>query len=266
MSDYTFKHWLEYADFGLEVNSQNNKKTVRDDDEGEGPLHVLNIEYLTNVLKRNSIGSKWMVPNNFFGELQWGQQNGALRCSFGPDKARATIRKLTHDLEGNPVWICKKVLEIKNLYDENPDTLAVMLQDTLNEMDQQGLDAGQADYKDMQRLVIRLASKLRSRTSQQIFMYEGIRMIEENKEYIIHWGVTGMGRQARGQFRVDQFAVHCKYESKSGLIHVTGTRIGGKLASYKWEYNQPSDFKESFVPGQGEEEIAHAVLVLFNTY
>lgn len=267
MKDYRFKHWLEYADFGLGVNDKKQKKTIRDDDEGEGPTQPLNIEYVVNSLKKSPIGSKFPMPNDFFGELQWGEQAGALRLTFTPFAGtRVIIRKLSHDLNGDPIWICHKVLEVKNLYDDSPDSLTLMLQDVLIEMDHQGIDTPVADFKDMQRLVIRIAGKLRCKNTQNIFMYEGIRMIKPNEEYIIHWGVTGMGRQARGQQRVDQFAIHCTYSPKIGTIKVTGTEIGGKLDNYTWYYNQPSNFNEIFVAGQGGEEISHSVLTLFNTF
>jgi hypothetical protein len=265
--NYKFKHWLEYADFGLDISQKSReKKTLRDDDQGEAPLTPLDIGYVINCLKKSAVGTKWSTPNDFFGELQWGDGSGALRLEFNPPASRIVVRKLIYDVDSQPTWICKKVVEIQNLYDKHPDSLTALLFGVLEEVDHEGLDSPVNDFEGMQRLVIRIAGKLRSRNTQNVFVYEGIRMVKENKEYIIHWGVTGMGRQARGQRRIDQFAVHCTYDPKFGTVKVSGTEIGGKLDNYSWYYDQPSNFCETFVPSQGEDEIATMVLVLFNTF
>jgi hypothetical protein len=260
----TFASWInEYADFGLGM--QNQKKDPEPKNQ-EDPLMPLSVEYVTNSLRKVMLGEKYVIPNDFFGDMQWGNQDGALLLAFSNFGGnRAVIRKLIHDLEGEPRWICKKVIEVKNLFDDKPDTLIFKIRENLEKIDYEGLDAPIPDFEDFQRMVITIASTLRRQTTQRIFMYEGIRVIKENEKYIIHFGVTGMGVQRRDQKRLDQFAIHAEYHKKAGLIKITGTPLGDKIAQHRWIYD-PSNFIEWFSPKQGEEEISRAMLHHFNCY
>jgi hypothetical protein len=264
MKSYKFKSWMEYADFGLDITQTPAAKNPVE--LYDTPIDKLNVEYVIKSLKNHKFGEKSSKPNDFAGELQWGESDGALQLVFSPlGGVKAGLRKLIHDQEGNPTWICKKVVEVRHFFDTHPDSLSFLLQDSLNEMDQQGLDAPQQDWKGLERLVLNLASTLRRRTTQKIFIYEGIRMIKENEQYIIHFGCTGYGRQRAGQKRLDQFAIHCTYNQKAGTILITGTELGDKIDKYRWIYD-PSNFMEYFVPTQHEDEICKAVLAMLNSY
>ncbi|NIQ16415.1 MAG: hypothetical protein GTO02_19085 [Candidatus Dadabacteria bacterium] len=260
MRNYSFK---EYADFGLGIDKRPTEPQPKNQDY---PLQPLNIEYIINSLKNKMFGEKYAIPNNFFGELQWGYQDGAIRLSFGPyGGTRAVLRKLSHNLEGDPVWICKKVIEVKDFYDETPDKLTFKIDESLSEMDHEGIDAPNQGFKGLERLAIRLASHLRRHTTQKIFMYEGIRVVRENENYIIHFGVTGAGRQRRGQKRLDKFYVQTEYSNQTGVIKIAGTELGDKISQHRWILD-PSEFVEYFVPGQPEDEINDAVLALLNCF
>jgi len=230
------------------------------------PLMPLNVEYVINFLKRKPLGEKYTVPNDFFGNLQWGQEDGAVLLNFSTFGGNHVVmRKLIHDLDGDPKWVCKKVIEIKNLFDAHPDKLIFQIQENLEKIDREGLDSSASDYEDLQRLVLNIASELRRKTTQKIFIYEGIRVIKEHYKYLIHFGVTGMGVQRRGQKRLDQFAIHTEYSKQSGLIKITGTPLGDKIDKHRWIYD-PSRFIEYFSPYQKEEEIIEAILIHFNCY
>lgn len=265
MSNYSFNTWInEYADFGLDMTKR--PADFPEMKNQEDPLHPLNIEYVIKSLKGKSLGEKYTIPNDFFGELQWGEQDGAVRLTFSPlGGIRVVLRKLTHNFEGDPIWICKEVIMVKHLFDEHPDKLAFKIQESLTEMDYEGIDAPIADFKDLERLTIRLASDLRRKTTQKIFMYEGIRVVKENQKYIIHFGVTGMGVQAAGQKRLDQFAIQVEYSNKTGLIKIAGTELGDVINKHRWRY-EPSEFVEYFSPAQKEEEINNSILSHFNCY
>lgn len=264
MKEYKFKNWLEFADFGLDITRTPKPKSPVE--QYDTPIDKLNVNYIIKSLKNHKFGEKSSIPNDFFGELQWGHTDGALQLIFSPlGGIRATLRKLIHDQEGAPTWICKKVIEVRHFFDEHPDSLSFLLQDSLNEMDHQGLDAPMGDYNGLQRLVLNLASVLRRKTTQKVLVYEGIRMVKENIQYIIHFGCTGYGRQRAGQKRLDQFAIHCTYHPKEGTILITGTELGDTLDQYRWIYD-PSTFMEYFVPTQHEDEITKAVLAMLNSY
>jgi len=263
MKHYGFNTWLEYADFGLDMSK---RPVVPDMANEEDPLHPINIEYIIKSLKGKTFGEKYSIPNDFFGELQWGQDDGAVRLSFSPlGGVRVVLRKLSHNLEGDPTWICKKVIEVKHFFDARPDNLSFKINEVLTEMDAEDIDAPKGDFKGLERLVIRIASELRRKTTQKIFMYEGIRVLKEHHSYIIHFGVTGMGVQARGQKRLDKLCVQVEYSDKTGFIKIAGNGLGDDIDKHRWIYD-PSDFIEHFAPGQKEEEISNAVLAHFNCY
>jgi len=264
MKSYKFKKFLEYANFGFDLMTKPNPQNPVE--RYDTPIKKLKVDYIIDSLKKHKFGEKASKPNDFSGELQWGESDGALQLVFSPlGGVKAALRKLIHDQEGNPTWICKKVVEVRHFFDEHPDSLSFMLQDSLNEMDHQGLDSPEQDWKGLERLVLNLASNLRRKTTQKIFIYEGIRMVKENQQYIIHFGCTGSGRQRAGQKRLDQFAIHCTYHQKAGIILITGTELGDKIDQYRWIYD-PSTFMEYFVPTQHEDEICKAVLAMFNSY
>jgi hypothetical protein len=264
MKDYGFNKWLnEYADFGLDMSKKPKEPTMANEDQ---PLHPLNVEYVVKQLKGKQLGEKFSIPNDFFGELQWGRNDGAIRLTFSPlGGVRAVLSKLTHNLEGDPTWICKKVIEVKHLFDQHPDKLTFKLAESIEKIDQEGIDAPLPGYKGLERLVIHMASELRRKTTQHIFIYEGIRVLNENQKYIIHFGVTGMGVQARGQKRVDKFCIQVEYSNKTGLIKVCGGDLGDVIDKHRWVYDQ-SEFIDYFSPAQPEEEIIEAILVNFNCY
>lgn len=265
MNNYSFTTWInEYADFGLDMSRR--PKGMEPEEDDDKPLTPLNVEYVIKFLKRRALGEKYAIPNDFFGELQWGNVDGAVQLHFSNFGGnRVVLRKLIHDLEGDPKWVCKKVMEVKNGYDLHPDKLIFEIQQNLEKIDGEGIDSPSRDYKDLQKFVIAMANEIRRKNTQKIFMYEGIRVVKEHYKYLVHWGVTGMGLQRRGQKRLDQFAIHCEYNEKSGLIKITGTPLGDKIDKHRWIYD-PSNFIEYFSPYQKEEEIIGAVLTHFNCY
>lgn len=264
MNDYRFNTWInEYADFGLGPPKPPEEEMPGNQD---FPLMPLNVEYIVKSLRGKILGEKYIIPDNFFGELQWGQQDGAIRMSFSPlGGVRVILSKLSHTLEGDPVWICKKVIEVKNYFDDHPDKLSFEIAEQLNEIDNQDIDAPMAGYKGLERLVIQLASDIRRKTTQKIFIYEGIRVLKENECYIIHFGVTGMGVQARGQKRVDKFCIQCEYSDKTGIIKIAGQDLGDRIDKHRWIYDV-SEFIDYFSPSQKIEEISDAIVVNFNCY
>lgn len=264
MRKYSFANWIaEYADYGLDTSANQPTPIMANQDY---PLQPLNVEYIIKSLKKKSLGEKWSIPNDFFGELQWGENDGSVRLSFSSlGGLRAIIRKLTHDLQGDPVWICKDVIEVKHKFDEYPDKLSFKIEESLVKFNNENIEAPNGDYKDFERFVINLASVLRRKTTQKIFMYEGIRVVSEGHKYIIHFGVSGMGVQSRGQKRLDQFSVQAEYSNKTGLIKIAGTELGDDIAQHRWIY-RPSQFIEYFSPFQSEEEICNAILTHFNCY
>jgi len=258
-----FNSWLktEVANFGLENIPTKFKPTPYDD-----PAANHEIEYVVKQLGKLNLGYKYPIPDFYFGEVQWGNAPGAVRVDFGPfGGLRAVIRKRVHDLYGENVWICKKVVEVKDKYLKNPDSLIAELTEFIIETDHGGLDAPSNTYEGLERLTLKLAGHLRRNTIQQILIYEGIRKVVENKDYIIHWGATGMGRQRQDQKRLDQFTVQLKYEQDLGYIKIAGNELGDVIGKHRWKYD-PSQFLEFFMPSQKEDEVLDSILAHLNSY
>ncbi len=260
MNNFSFKDYLEWADFGLDKLPRG--KIIENPDDVL-PMKPLNIEYVCEQIGKYKLGLKEST-DQFFGEMQWGDGPGAVKLSFGPYRGlRVVIKHLTTNLHGEATWVCKKVLEVRNFYDKNEDTLAQKLIKLLEEVDKQGIESPKNDYENLENLVSYMASSLRRNTSQRIFTFEGIRRLTDNKHYIIHFGCMGAGLQRQGQKRLDQLHIEVKYES--GLIKICCNEIGDSVKSHKWKID-PSQFIEYYSPAQSKEEIVGTVVSLLNSY
>ncbi len=266
MTKYKFKSWLEnrideIADFGLDQTRV--FKDIPDDNE---PIKDLNVEYITKLLKRRNLGVKIPVQDGFVGEVQWGEDAGAIKAVFSPYRGlTVSIRKLVPSLIGENLWVCKRVFPVYNIYDHAPDSLIEELTDVIKETDENGINSPSNTYEDLESLAFKIAQKLKTESTQKVLQYHGIRLIKENEKYIISFNCTGMGRQRQDQKRLDQFQVHMTYHKSEGFLRITGDELGDKIGQHRWQYD-PSQFDEVFVPTQPTEEIAEAILQLFNSY
>ena len=192
MKQYSFRQWLEYADFGFDPKRK--PKVVQVDN--EKPLRPLNIEYVVEDLVKQPLGIK-EATQLYFGDVRWGEGPGAVRLTFHPYRGTCvSIRKLATDLQGEGRWVCKKVLEVGNYYDNKHEgNLSFKLWDLLKEVDVTGIEHPTADYDGLENLALQIASAIRKYTTQQIFIYDGIKRIEENKHYIVKFNCTGYGVQ-----------------------------------------------------------------------
>lgn len=266
MNKYSFKDWLsnklyEYADFGFDLQNKDVPKNLED----ENPEVRLNIEYVCDQLSRTNLGIKEAL-DTYFGEVQWGNNIGAVKVVFGPyGGLRAAIKKLCVDLKGEEKWVCKKVVEVKEKYDRNADSLIQNILKIAEIVDRQQIDAPDANFKQLENLVLHMASVLRRTNKQKILIYEGIKKIKENEHYIIHFGCTGMGVQRQDQKRLDQFQVVVRYFPQEGYISVNGQELGDKIKSHKWIV-EPAEFTEFYMPHQPKDEIIETILIHLNSY
>lgn len=257
-----FKEWLaEWADFGLDVVPQKNLERMDD----EKPVSPLNVEYVCEQISKFKLGIK-EATEPFFGEIEWGEGPGSIQLCFSSSRgAYAVIRRHTKNTLGESVWVCKKVVEIRNFYDRHEDSLAQNLIKMLEEVDNGQIESPVADFTGLERLVLYIADKLKTKTSQRIFLPEGIRRIVTNEHYIIQFGVTGMGVQRAGQKRLDQLHIEVNYNKSLGLIKISCNEVGDRLRSHRWIID-PSQFIEYYSPAQPKEEIAGSLLSLLNSY
>jgi len=252
----------EIADFGFKMQTGPGKPLLPD---GDKPLKPLNIEYVIDDLLRYNLGIKEAI-SDYFGEITWGNEQGAVKLTFGPYRGLyAVIHKLTTNLKGESVWICKKVIEVKNMYDEKADTLIQKLFTLAEEVDQTEQDSPSGDYKDLEKLTYRLSSELQRKTTQVVLFLQELRRIKRDEHYIIAFGCKGNGVQRLGQKRLDQFQVDLNYSKEEGLIRIVGNEIGDVLSMHRWVID-PSQFNEYFCPTQEIQEICVNVLGHLNSY
>lgn len=248
MNKYKFRNFVEFADFGFKQDLVEPPKN----DPNPGVLKPLDIEYIQKALAR--IKRSGTQSERFFGEMQWGDKDGAVRLQFTPfGGVKAVIRKLTKDLQGESIWICKRVIEVRHLFDEHPDKLTSELDKIINEVASENIDAPSNAFDQTERLVLHLASKIRTARSD-LFFYEGVRRTKENADYTIHFGLHGMGVLRRGQKRVEQFCVRVAYHQDAGYIQIIGQEIDGPARRHDWKIDQ-AQWNEVYMPSQSIEEI-----------
>lgn len=259
MNKYRFSKWLEWADFGF----RQDQAEVPKNDPNTGIIKPLDIEYIQRSLERIKRPGK--QTDRFFGEMQWGDTDGAVRLQFTPfGGVKCIIRKLTKNLQGESLWICKRVIEVRHLFDEQPDKLTSELDRIINEVSGENIDAPSNTFEDTERLVLHLASKLRT-ARNDLFFYEGIRRTKENADYTIHFGLHGMGVQRRGQKRVDEFMVRVAYHQNEGYIQIIGQEIDGPTKRHDWAIDQ-AQWNEAYMPSQSSEEIIETQYHLLRSF
>ena len=259
MKNYKFSKWLEWADFGFKqdiVKSPTNEPPP-------GPVKGLDVDNIINNLQR--LKSALPISSKFFGESQWGTGPGAVKIVFTPyGGVKAIVRKLTKNLQGESLWICKRVVEVRHLFDEHPDKLTFVLDKIINEVSNENIDAPSNTFEQTERLVMHWASKLRTARSD-LFFYEGIRRTKENADYSIHFGLHGMGVQRRGQKRVDEFMVRVAYHPNEGYIQIIGQEIDGPTRRHDWRIDQ-AQWNENYMPSQSIEEIVETQYHLLRSF
>lgn len=261
MEKLCFRDWLlEMADFGFD-----NSRPPFNRNSGNDPVYPFKLQYVIDQLRKHPVGKK-TAHEGFLSDAHWGDGFGAIRVNFTPAGGlRASVQRLTSDSQGKAVWICKRVVEINQYKLRFPDALVSELIDAAREIDREDIEVGVTNFKNLEFLTKRLSNYLDRKMTQTIFIYEGIREVKADREYIIHWGVTGMGVQRQDQQRLDQYQVVVKYNEDTGLITIASLEVGGPIQGHKWQVD-PCDFFELFSPSQPLSEICDSVLVHVNSY
>lgn len=262
MGKLHFRNWLlnEVADFGFD-----RSRPAFDRNAGEKPIYPFRLEYIRKVLRSHKVGNK-EAHEGFMNHVHWGSGFGAIRVNFTPfGGLRASIRRESVDAQGQAIWLCKKVIFVNDYYLKYPDALAMDILKDVELIDKEAIEVGVSNYRNLESLTRRLATYLDRKMIQRILMYEGIREVRADREYIIHWGCTGMGRQRQDQKRLDQFQIVVRYDEETGLIQVVGQEVGSPIQSYNWSAD-PSEFIEYFSPTQESVEICDSILTHLNVY
>jgi len=137
------------------------------------PLRFFNLEYLMEILKSKRINS-YDANDKFINEIQWGNRLGSVKLEVDTGFT-FFIKKLAFDLEGNPRWIGKKVLQLnrKGLggYEES---VAAEILGALKGCIKEQVESPIKDYDKLERLVEKMGTTMR-RVAQEKFLFKKIK-------------------------------------------------------------------------------------------
>lgn len=258
MKELSFSSWIkklnEWADFGF-TKPDDPKKTV-DTDDRPTPSH--HIEAIIRELRKTGMGLKEAKQDDFSTEVNWGEGPGALKAVISPfGGLRASLKKQTVDLNGHKAWATFKIINIED--NSNAENIAESIIKNLRMIDRENIPAPKSNCYNLETLAIHIAEGVNRFAKQKIMMYEAIRILRPQREYIIHYSVKGMGRQAEGQKRIDQIQIQVNFNEFTGMIRVCVNEIGDDIGKHNWRIF-PSEFKEDFTPTQDPKTVVNCVV------
>lgn len=264
----SFKNWLvsEGKDiFGFEKASEPKKEKVQDD----LPVTPISADIILEYMHERSLGDQECFSNSH-DQVQWGRYPGAVQMVISPlGSFKSIIRKLQKDLLGEDVWVCKQILPFKEILNASvklDESLAEEIFERIERCWREDIEAPSADYEGLERLTVKVASAARRKgVIPEIFVYRGVRMIEKNRHYNIHFELSGQGVEAPGSARVEQFSIEMAYDKESGMVRSFGHDIQSPTKGHVW-YPQPSEWDEKFSPSQDEDQIVAAICAALKTY
>jgi hypothetical protein len=233
--------------------------------QGDMPIDSVDSQIIMAELARHPIGNKMPEWVDTEGVIWGGKEAGAMQVELSPwGSYKVTIRRKINDLEGTARWICKRVFPVVEFdNDKNEEDMAMQLLDELEKLNEEMVEMPKNDYKDLEKLVLSLGSKVR-RFSPEIFVFEGIKQISKNN-YLIYLSLRGHGVEAPDSQRITQFNIDISYDEHTGLIRCFGNDVATKTKGHAWRL-QPSEWDEVFCSTQSREEIENAILASLKTY
>ncbi len=222
------------------------------DPEG-GPIKMFGREKLMSELAHYRVGPTTGVK--LLGEVRWGEGSGAVRVRLSPNYL-VMVERLTDDLNGNSVWVCKRTAKVKvgEFSGEEP-TVAVDIAKQVSEVADTAIDAAQSAFK-MDPLIKRLVEKVKRLSGP--FIYERTNRSGPDW-YTILFGTidSGVGQLVR-QTRAGTTPaglLEVAFMRNRGVVKGIFTTIGVSGTSGQWQLQVPY-FTGEFVPTQPLEEIA----------
>lgn len=262
MQQLSFKNWLlEHDIFGFE-------KDIRKEDPSQSeldnkPIKQFDTDLMIEYLSKRKLGVFKPVVN-FMNEIQWGDRSGAVKLIIAP-KYSFTIKKLGFDLEGHSRWVTKKFFQLNRRgFGGFEEVVADEIYDEIETASSTPLEAPQKEYDQLSNLVQNISTKMR-RVAKDIFIYEGIKKMNNNN-YIIIFGVRGHGLEAPSQRRVEEVLTQVMFDERAGVIRITNYKVLSKVGGPHSWILQPSDFDLFFFPTQDRDEISETIATQMKYY
>lgn len=269
MENRTFKEEWEYKDiFGFEAEYPQFEKK---EDDGK-PIKRLSSGLILDELNKLPLGTKKAI-HSWHDMVEWGiGNNGDIKVIISPlGSWKATIFKRQLDLEGQTIWVTKKVMPLNDMsFPDSPvakpvkseSGIANEIYENLLKIDKEFVNASEHEFN-MEDLVVEVAQKTKI-YAPQLFIFNGCRKINEN-QYIIYLGLRGQGVQRRMQRRVEQFDINLAFEPKKGTIRAWGCDISSPLKGHKWE-SRPAEWNDIFATSQSTAEISESIINSLMSY
>lgn len=267
MSYINFKKWVlikENKDiFGFEKKTNIAQNQVLD----ENPIKNLDSQTIIDILLKKKLNDTTPF-SEYSNQIQWGNENGALRLVIGPlGSFKTTIRRKQTNLEGNTSWICKKIVPYQKFIEENihdEEEFANLIFEKIQKIHENKFESAINEYKNLKHLVVDIARRCQQRDIlPEELVYKGIRELNENN-FLIYFEARGHGVEVPDFNRLEQFIIDMSYNKKQGLIRSIGYEILSPTKQHIWTPGT-ADWDELFSPSQ-KEEIAEQVTNAFKTY
>lgn len=258
-----FKAFLETADiFGF--NAKRTPPEVAADDLLGRPINMFNIELMMDILSRKRLGL--VEPHtDYVTEMIWGKEVGAVKLEVDTGYTMY-VKKLGFDKIGNPVWAAKTMLQLNRQgFGGLEDAVAQELYECVEKAHHApSVNVKDFSERDLENLVIHSMNKLK-RTARNIFIYEGIRKVEDDN-YLIKMGVRGQGVEAPDHHRIEENLTQFHYDKETGIIHIMNYNVASPTGgAHSWALH-PRDLDLYFFPSQDREEISECLAVHMKYY
>lgn len=271
MKDLNFKTWLfsEMADFGFGQNYFSSKiKGGTETILGNGPFKPINSEeIMTELARMPSIGHNESVQK-WDNVIEWGQGQGALQVTITPaGSMRAVTRRLTHDLKGDPQWICYDVFELSdNRLKGNETEVAYKVYENLENISKEMIPGPIKEFKGMERFARKVWNATKIQHPSYCLFPVYLRKQDENFYKLVYeFRGQGVAKQSPNSSRAEQYNIDLIYHEDTGLISCCGYDIVSTSSQRSWEIDI-IDFKEWYSPSQDEKKIIKSITTAFLQY
>jgi len=259
----------KFANFGF--GDEESEQSIKDrspnfpseDGDGNLPLHSFDLDYATDLISEHPVGMK-QPRKLFIDKVIWGEDVGALRLTFGTVND-IIIDRLSTDLEGMPVWITKRIMNInREFFSQREQEVVQEIFKNLEEIDETQIDSPLRNYQDFEKLVTAVAYRTGMVANDPLFI-DGVTKISDER-YLVVFGVRGMGQGAPEQSRVNEVLIDMNFDPKTGVIKI----IEGNIESMhkkgmEWAL-VPSDFIIHFMPSQPKDEIVSSISTIMKWF
>lgn len=265
----SFKYFLEFANYGYDDAESNRIMGGTEEMLGNDLFKKFNPNLIIEELVRLPAISTHNAVQIWDESVQWGTEPGAIRVSASPlGSLRLMTRRLSSDLHGEKIWLCKDVTPIKDFRDQHKEIdMAHDLHQKLEKLSEQPLDAPDGNYEDIERLSWKLWHATKKRHPSYIMFPISLRRQDENYyKLVFEFRGQGAGSPYNGKTgRAEQFNIDMIYYPKRGLLRCMGYDIDSSMRERKF-YVQPSEWDEAFSPKDDENVIIENIVKLFLQY